>query len=88
MSLLIYYRFNKVFVIVFDFIDVFPVLTEHLLLPPFRVKLESVCLLYAHLHIINFVCLPPRLVDLRNNAFLFKLEETYSIGKMQLIFFY
>ncbi len=48
----------------FDLINVFPVLTEHLLLPPLGVELESVRLVYAHLHIIDFVGLSPRLIDL------------------------
>jgi hypothetical protein len=48
----------------FDLINVFPVLTEYLLLPPLGVELESVGLVYAHLHIVDFVGLSPRLIDL------------------------
>ena len=88
MSLLIEYCFNKVFVIVFDLIDVFPVLTEHLLLPPLGVELQSVRLLDAQLHIVDLVGLSPRLVDLRKNALLFQLQETDAVRQMLLISLY
>lgn len=76
------------FVIVFDLINIFPILTEHLLLPPLGIQLQSVCLVDAHLDIIDFVGLPPRLIYLLKNSFLLKLQETDAIRKMQLVYLY
>ena len=76
------------FVIVFDFVNVLPVLTKLLLLPPLCVQLKSVRLFNAQLHLGDFVGLSSRQIGLGQNAGFLQLKKPDAVRQMQLISLY
>jgi hypothetical protein len=74
VSLLVKDSFNKVFVVMFDPVNIETVLDKHLVFPAFSVKFKPISLLYAHLDISDFIGLPPGEFYLREHPLFLELQ--------------
>ena len=72
-------RLNVMFMFMFDFIDVLPVLAEHELVPPPGVHFEPVLFLDGELHLGVLLRLPLGLRDARHDPPLFYVQQLDAV---------